>query len=200
MELTSRLRLLGIPESSTDLHWIAEQSLAAPLIDGWEASPNGGFINAITKEFQQEDPSIDYYRQLYRSLSKATDTPAPVAQGTSSKSGHLVTSVRDEFAKYEEKIRGWVIARIIPSNSVSEADALPLELLLDMILQSDLVLPSSLPMDAILQLILLKLSTAAGVVREVDGLAAVYVVNTFELLVFTFGRTFWCRFCLRYGN
>ena len=63
-----RLNELGIPETRLDFHWIAEQSLLAPLPEHWEKTPHG-YLNSITKVVQDQPPTLTYFKQLYRILS-----------------------------------------------------------------------------------------------------------------------------------
>ena len=73
IRVRQRANELGISDSHKEYYWIAEQSLTAPVPEGWAERPEG-FFNLLTEQTQQTHPSLDYYRQLYQILNTDKQT------------------------------------------------------------------------------------------------------------------------------
>eukprot|EP00741_Cyanophora_paradoxa_P016916 tig00020943_g16337.t1 len=78
---------LGIdPVEEPHLLWVAEESLAAPLPDGWvEHSAEGGdifFVDEVTGTTTWTHPLDDYFRFLYAQVRERMRAKGPVVPGT----------------------------------------------------------------------------------------------------------------------
>jgi hypothetical protein len=75
-EITALIRRraaeLGIDENTqSEFFWIAEQSLDAPLPEGWRETVEGGipcYINNFTEVKVDKHPGLDYYKHLFQTL------------------------------------------------------------------------------------------------------------------------------------